>query len=381
MNSDLHRFGIRRLDNICEGQSLYLLGDEGILYSQKQNRFAGLDAAGILAYRAFAAGATIEDLSAFNTPSRTAGLLETADQLEMIYALSQDIFPSEMQREEWPPLKQSVKANIDIHGIPVLLQCPEDDLGAICRDYFLTCPPTEQPAEQHFYAKQVSDNWTIYVNDYAFMFQLHSRQLGLGFLHATRSLLYAKANYDVAFHAAMVADGNRGIMLCAPREAGKSTLTAALVADGFHLLTDEPALLHLDTNSVSALPFPISVKEGSWEVLAHRWPQLISVPIHVRSDGMKTRLLHPPAVNRSTQLHRITHLVFPEYRPSSSTIKVDELSPFRTLCLLNEGGMLFSDHFSNDKFEKLLQLLCTVPTSTMQYSSLESAVDTIRQLS
>ena len=47
----------------CPRQWLYLLGDEGAVYSEARNRFAGLDAAGVSAYLAFDAGAQIEDLS------------------------------------------------------------------------------------------------------------------------------------------------------------------------------------------------------------------------------------------------------------------------------------------------------------------------------
>jgi hypothetical protein len=147
----------------------------------------------------------------------------------------------------------------------------------------------------------------------------------------------------VAFHAAMVADQDRGILLCAPRESGKGTLTVSLVARGFDLLTDEPALLRLDTGTVSPLCFPVSLKKGSWPVLLSLWPKLVDAPLHVRSDGTEIRLLHAPQARLSSLPRRLTHFIFPEYSPSSSD-ETKQLSPLHALGFLNEGGMLLSRH-------------------------------------
>jgi hypothetical protein len=378
MNPGLHSLDLHRIDSTCLRQSLYLLGDEGVVYSEAQNRFAGLDAAGVSAYRAFDAGVSVQDLrecrdhGGFSSPPE--------DDLESIHALSQGIFPVENSRVEWPLLDHPISANIEIHGLPVLLEYPAGPLEDLCRDYFRNCPTTTRPARCHLHARHEDYGWTICVNGRALLSQLRNEQIGLGFLHAARSLLYAEAEYDVAFHAAMVADDERGVLLCAPREAGKSTLTASLVAQGFDLMTDEPALLHLDTSSVSPLGLPVSLKEGSWTVLRHEWPQLNGAPVHVRSDGVQLRLLHPPQARLSTRPRRLTHIVFPEYNPSSET-QVELLSPFRALGLLNEGGMILAGHIDRDKFEIFLRLVCITPAYAMQYASLKEAVQIVHEIS
>lgn len=369
--------GLRRIATACPGQWLYLLADDGAVYSETQNRFAGLASAGVSAYRAFDAGAGIEELRRFSdrrSPSPTS-----EDGLEAIYALSQGIFPTEESRIEWPPLEYPATANIEIHGIPLLLEHPIGPLEDLCRDYFRSCTPNTQPARYHLYAQHKGDGWAVYGNGRELLSFLRDEQLGLGFLHAARSLLYAGTEYDVALHAAMVADGDpdgdpdgdHGIMLCAPRESGKSTLAAYLVARGFELLTDEPALLHLDTCSVSSLRLPVSLKEGSWAVLQHEWPELADAPIHVRSDGTKIRLLHPPR-RFSAPSRRLTHIVFPEYS-SSCAPHAERLSPLRTLTLLNEGGMLLAQHLKRDTFEAFLRLVCATPAYICRYDSLREA--------
>ena len=201
---------------------------------------------------------------------------------------------------------------------------------------------------------------------------MKDEQIGLGMLHAVRSLLYAEAQYDVAFHAAMVADDRYGIMLCAPRESGKSTLAAHLAAQGLTSISDEPALLHLDTTSISSVEMPISLKDGTWNILAGEWPQLSDAPIHIRSDGRRIKLLHPlrdPAINGPA---RLTHIVFPEYAPSSPAY-IEPLSPLRTLTLLNEGGMLLGKRMNKDVFGQFLKLVCSIPAHIAHYSSLQEA--------
>ena len=370
--------GLQCINSACLRQSLYLLDGGGVVYSETENRFVGLNAAGVSAYRAFAEGADVRSLREccdehnFSSPG--------ADGLDVIHALSQGIFPDENPREEWPLLEQPRNANIEIHGIPVLLEWPTGPLEDLCRDYFRNCLATTRLARCHLHAQPGDGGWTIRVNGHAFLSQLRDEQLGLGFLHAARSLLYAEAKYDVAFHAAMVADDNQGILLCAPRESGKSTLTASLVARGFNLLTDEPALLHLDTSAVSSLLLPVSLKEGSWEILHREWPQLKEAPVHMRSDGVRLRLLHPPQMRFSARPQRLTHFVFPEYNPSLPA-HVEQLSPLRTLGLLNEGGMILAKHIDRVRFEAFLNLVCITPAHTIRYASLEEAIQILPQIS
>lgn len=369
--------GFGRITTTCARQWLYLLGDEGVVYSEAQNRFAGLDAAGVAAYRAFDAGAQMEDLR-FVHAGRPSSASD--DGLKAIHALSRGNFPAEDARWDCPTIDKPRASNIAIHDIPVLLDYPAGPLEDLCRDYFRNCHATMQPARCHLSAQHAEDGWTIYVNGRKLLSSLRDEQIGLGLLHAARSLLYAEAEYDVAFHAAMLADCDCGVMLCAPREAGKSTLAAYLMAHGFDLLTDEPALLNLDTGSVASLRLPVALKEGSWTVLQDDWPQLSGAPIHIRSDGMKIRLLHPLQPGFSAHSRRLTHILFPHYNPASVP-HAERLSPLHTLSLLNEGGMLLGKYFDRHRFEALLRFVSLTPAYAIRYASLREALHMIRDLS
>lgn len=372
-------YSLHREVTACAGQWLYQLGDDGVVYSETRNRFVGLDAAGVSAYRAFNAGVSIQDLRGVNDVRNSFSA--SSDRLEAIHALSEGIFPSEGGediQEQWPALDQSVTANVEIHGIPVFLEYPAGRLEHLCRDSFRNCPAIAQPGQCHLRAQHTEGGWSIYANGRELLSSLRDEQVGLGLLHAARSLLYAEAEYDVAFHASMVADRDCGVMLCAPRESGKSTLAAYLVAHGFEFVTDEPALLHLETSSVSSLCLPVSLKEGSWEILEHEWPQLFSAPVHVRSDGTKIRLLHP-SPRLSAQPRGLMHIVFPQYQ-SSSVAYAERLSPLHTLNLLNDGGMILARHLAQDTFEAFLSLVCNTPAYVLRYGSLREGGRMIAEL-
>ena len=368
-------------------QWLYLFGDEGMVYSETQNRFAGLDATGVAAYRAFEAGATVDDLR--HVRAEDSDSVVSAHALGAISALTQGIFPIPDCPTESPRLEprefvtsrttNSKTESIEIGGISILLEYPSGPLEPLCRDYFRNCPPATRPPGCHLRAQRAGNCWTICVNGREVLSLQREEQLGLGLMHAARAMLYAKADYDLGFHAAAVAHGDCGVLLCAPRECGKSTLAAYLVAHGFDLLTDEPAFLHLDTCTVSSLPVPISLKQGSWPFLQEEFPQMPSGPVHVRSDDMKISLVHPPVERRLDRSRQLTHILFPQYMPSVKG-HVERSSPLQTLQLLNDGGLLLAENLERNKFEKFLDLVCRIPAHKIRYASLKEAHEMLHDI-
>jgi len=375
----------RCMSTAREGQWLYQFGEEGIIYSEAQNRIAGLDAAGVLAYQAFDAGASLHHLQMVGDAGPGSFAAEQA--LNTIFALSQGRFPETQESEErrdWPALFSAPCANVEVHGIPMLVECDEA-LSVLCMDPFLSCPASTQPARFHLQVHRSGTTLAISVNGRDIFFLVRDEQIGLGMLHAVRSLLYAEAPYDAAFHGAMLAGAQHGVMLCGPREFGKSTLAAYLAAHGFRLVSDEPSLLHLQTASISPsasispIEMPVSLKEGTWSILEGDWPQLIDAPVHVRSDGRRIKLLHPSRNHAAHAPQPLTHIVFPKYSPSSPA-RLEELSPIRRITLLNEAGMLLGKQLNKDKFEQLLTLICATPAFTAHYPSLQAASQILQQI-
>lgn len=390
MNNDEERsttHNFQRLAVAFPRQWLYLLGDEGAIYSESQNRFAGLDAAGVAAYLAFDAGAGVEDLKRASYANRNH--TAPGDALEAVFALRRGNFPVEDQPNNWPAFDPEAQRNsrtgdskresIKVGGIPVLIEYPAGQREPLSRDYFRHCPTTTREPQCHLCARRAENGWAVFVNSYQLVSLQREEQLGLGLMHAARAMLYTEAQYDIALHAAAIACGDGAILLCAPRECGKSTLAAYLAAHGFDHLTDEPAFLHLNTGVVSALSLPISLKEGSWMVLREDYPHLARGPVHVRSDGVKICLADPPAKRRADSAYPLTHIVFPRYRPLSPG-HIERLTPFQTLTRLDQSGLLLAKDLSRIGFEGFLELVCRVSAYELQYDSLENAREVLLRL-
>jgi hypothetical protein len=68
-------------------------------------------------------------------------------------------------------------------------------------------------------------------------------------------------------HAAAVRDGDRCVLLPGKTGAGKSTLTAWLVARGYHYLTDELVYVPAGTTTIVPFPRPLNIRAGGLEAL------------------------------------------------------------------------------------------------------------------
>jgi len=71
----------------------------------------------------------------------------------------------------------------------------------------------------------------------------------------------------VKLHAGVVDRDGVGVVLAAPMESGKSTLTAGLVLRGYRYLSDEVAAIRVGDGRVDAYPKPLGLDPGSWPLL------------------------------------------------------------------------------------------------------------------
>jgi len=185
-----------------------------------------------------------------------------------------------------------------------------------------------------------------------------------------------------AVHAAAVARNNRCLLLPGQSGAGKSTLTAALVAAGFELMGDDTTVLARGTLEARPVPFAICVKEGAWDLLASRFPELRDRPIHHRLDGKKVRYLPPlPGCTWAKPRSRcgVDGLVFLNRVPEakSSLVRLtgaDALSRFaKEFCPLGDG-------LSPAKLDQLVAWIKRIDAYELRYSPLDDGVDQLTKL-
>lgn len=71
----------------------------------------------------------------------------------------------------------------------------------------------------------------------------------------------------VKIHAGVVDRDGIGVMLPAPTNAGKSTMTASLLLRGYRYLSDEMAAIRVNDGKIEAYAKPLALEPGSWPLL------------------------------------------------------------------------------------------------------------------
>ncbi len=149
-------------------------------------------------------------------------------------------------------------------------------------------------------------------------------------LAALAALAAARLPWGLALHAGAVGQDGSCLLLPAESRSGKSTLTAALLADGRRsLLSDDFALLTPAGFAVQPLGLPVVLKAGSWPALGGLLPGLAQLPTHQR-QGDPVRSWSPPAAQRAARPLPVRGLVMPRHIPGASA-RLERLDPFDAL--------------------------------------------------
>lgn len=135
--------------------------------------------------------------------------------------------------------------------------------------------------------------------------------------HLNRSAVGSAPGHLIV-HAAALEHGGGAILLPAASGSGKTTLAAGLVKAGMGYLSDEVAAIHPTTLAVTPYPKPLTVKVGSWDVLAGLAPLAADVPGPYREQQwhVDPRAIRPGSIAAPC---RPRLLVFPCYRPGAAT--------------------------------------------------------------
>jgi HprK-related kinase A len=124
-----------------------------------------------------------------------------------------------------------------------------------------------------------------------------------------------RANQFLLLHAAVLARGERAVILAAPPGAGKSTLAAAMMLNGFRLLSDEFGVLCLDTPMLQPMLKPVALKNRSVELIRARSPQALLGPRYCGTRKGDVAHLAPDeaSVDARRVPARAALLLFPAY--------------------------------------------------------------------
>src|SRR5262249_25017974 len=109
-------------------------------------------------------------------------------------------------------------------------------------------------------------------------------------------------------HAGACGPGSGCVLLAGASHAGKSTLCAALMAQGLYCYSDDSAVIDRAFR-VAGMPFPLMLRKPSWPTLKSRFPGIERIGVH-RRLGVDTIFLPSNLPDNSSPSSPIKALVF-----------------------------------------------------------------------
>jgi HprK-related kinase A len=188
------------------------------------------------------------------------------------------------------------------------------------------------------------------------------------------------ANEYLKLHSAVVAKNGVAMIMPGLPGAGKSTLCAALALNGWRVLSDEHAMIHLGTANVEPLYRPVSLKNESIDVIRAYQPDVVMGPVteethkgvvaHLKAD------MHPASHEPGPVPARL--MVFPQYQRGEKT----QLRPrTRAECFMFAAHHSFNYNvLSETGFETMTALMDAVQCYELRYSNLDEALRALEDL-
>jgi HprK-related kinase A len=193
---------------------------------------------------------------------------------------------------------------------------------------------------------------------------------------AMNRCIFTSAHRYLMLHAATVEREGLAVMIVGDSGAGKSTLCAGLVAHGWRLLSDEFALIDLESMALTAIPRPIALKNESIEVIANMGQLKLGPKFVGTSKGTIAHALPPiESVACATQVATPKLLVFPGYQ-AGERLRLQRISPAKTLIRVVQSAFNYVA-LQSAAFNALCSLVERCPGVFATYSSLPEVVDEI----
>ncbi len=280
------------------------------------------------------------------------------------------------------PLNHSCQLKLEIYGLILEIRCEQPHIVeefTVLFSHFV-CDSNREPSCRLTLVKNADALWKIYQGENLFFERLTSDEV----LPCLFTLVFVQCmeqlSHRLLFHAAVI--GHRGDSILMPAHAGcgKSTLSAALLANGFTYYSDELAVIDIHTLEVFACALPLSIKSGSIEPLVSYYPGLSLQKEYLRADEKIIRYLKPPSSGTAEKGigAAVKALVFPRFSSQFST-RLIQLNKKDALQQLAEQGSSNRDLSSAD-IQAMIRLVEERPCYSLEFSDLEEATRLIRPL-
>lgn len=184
----------------------------------------------------------------------------------------------------------------------------------------------------------------------------------------------------LVIHAAVVERDGRALILAADPGSGKSTLCAALVHQGWRLLSDELTLVDLASGTILPIARPISLKNASINVVKNLGDDILLSPVcHDTAKGSISHMKPPPASVGALGIAAIPALmVFPKFSPDAALSSEIVGSAHAFLEIARHTFNL--PVLAGDGFDAISRLVGQVRVSRISYASFDQVMPEIERL-
>ena len=178
----------------------------------------------------------------------------------------------------------------------------------------------------------------------------------------------------LVLHGAVVERGGRALVLLGASGAGKSTLCAALIVDGWRLLSDELTLIRPGSRGVVGLARPISLKNEAIDLVRTLAPRAVMGPTTVTPRKGRMAHLRPPreSVQRMDEPATLSRFVFVRYEPGAAP-SLQRVAPADALARIARQSFNYGVR-GRRGFEHLARLVDECPSATLTYGDVRDAV-------
>jgi HprK-related kinase A len=189
-----------------------------------------------------------------------------------------------------------------------------------------------------------------------------------------------RANHFLILHTAVVAKGDRAMILPGIPGSGKSTLCAALSLRGWRLLSDEFALIRPVDGLAFPTARPIALKNQSIEIIREFDRQAVLGPEFSKTRKGTVAHLRPPgdSIPLMKQPARPAWVVCPSYREGQTAIL--EQIPKEHAFLRVAANAFNYETLGEAGFRAVAQIVKNCHIYDFRYSNLDEAVTTLEML-
>jgi hypothetical protein len=258
------------------------------------------------------------------------------------------------------------------------VNCADPLIGPLLERYFRHCGHSgeEEPAglraEVEFSVWAAPGGWDLWRGSLFRARREHPYMVLEFFMNDLVEALITASQRQPVFHAAGVSQGGKALLMCGASGAGKSSLAAWLVSQGWDYLSDEIVALEAGGSRLWGLPRPLILKRGLgsiWRAWLHGDLDALHDPF---SDGLAW--VDPDAIRRGSALQTAgtAGLVFPTYR-AGADFQVERLTG-------GEAAFRLMHHLANRAnladggLPAVAGLARALPAFSLQYGDLNEAV-------